>query len=123
MADIHVLAGDGRGKIDVVLHIDVPAGDNAVGVSWQNALIASGIGGNTSMTVGSGSMQITQVEADQIAAGTRHELRRTFQINSIIDTAESRRDALQTFCTREKAEATADLQRRLKYAGYTESEA
>ncbi|KKN77710.1 hypothetical protein LCGC14_0356840 [marine sediment metagenome] len=49
------------------------------------------------MTIGIEAMQITQAEAD------------------------SRRDALRTFCACEKAAAIVGLQRRLKYAGYTEN--
>lgn len=122
MSDIHVLAGDGRGKVSVVMHFAVPIGNNAVTVSWQDAIVNSGLGGATSMPIGNGDLQITQAEADLIAAGTLCEIRRSFQINSIADTADVRRDALRAFCTRKKAEAIADLQRQLQYAGYTESE-
>lgn len=120
MADIHVLSGNGHGQVNVVLHFDVPAGDNAVSVSWKDALLNSGKGGPTSMTVGDGPLQIPQAEADLIAAGDRHEIHRTFQINSIVDTADSRRDALREFCTEQKAAAILDLQGELRYAGYTE---
>lgn len=120
MADIHVLTGDGHGKINVVLHFDVPPGNNAVNVSWKDALLNSGISGETSMTIGVGAMQIAQAEADLIALGTRHEIHRTFPIKSVADTADARRDELRTFYTREKTEEIKDLQRRLKHAGYTE---
>lgn len=125
MSDIHVLAGDGRGKFSVVMHFAVPDANNSAGgggVSWRTALINSGIGGSTSMTIGDGPAQITQAEADLIAAGELYEHRANFPLESAGTVPASQQAALRALCVRKKAATIADLQRRLKYFGHTESE-
>ncbi len=125
MSNIHVLVGDGRGKVSVVMHFAVPGTDNSAspGVNWQTALVNSGIGGNTSMPIGTGPAQITQAEADSIAAGELFEHRANFPLESAGTRAAGQRVALRAFYVREKAAVIADLQKRLKYTGHTESEA
>ena len=44
MTDIFVLAGDNAGQVRLVCHLPVADADNAVGVNFRDALVASGIG-------------------------------------------------------------------------------
>ena len=44
MADIYVLTGNNAGELRVVFHFPVPNTNNAVGINFRTALIASGEG-------------------------------------------------------------------------------
>ena len=122
MSNIHVLTDDGRGKVSVVMHFAVPDADNAVGVNWRAALVNSGVGGSSSMTVGAGAGQILQPEVTQIELGAVYEHRATFPLESAGTGAPGQQAALRALYTREKAAEIAGLQRRLKYFGHTESQ-
>ena len=77
MSRLHILAGNDR-LYQCVLHWPVPAVVNAAGISYRAALANSGMARN-SMAVGTGAGQITQAEADQIAAGEIYEATFQFQ--------------------------------------------
>jgi len=69
----------------VIVHAPVPTGNNDVpdgGASWQAAGLASGDLGHTALTVGTGPGQITQAEADAIAAGSIVELEVQVRLDS-----------------------------------------
>lgn len=69
MSNIHVLTGDTKNRYTIVVHVATPAGNNAAGVPWSQAIINSGR--NTSvMLVGTGPGQIASAELAQITAGT-----------------------------------------------------
>lgn len=69
MANIHTLETMGD-ETKVVVHFPTPAGSNSVGVSWQIALINSGIGGTTILRDGDGnSGTISAAEKLQIENG------------------------------------------------------
>lgn len=125
MSDIHVLTDNGRGKVSVVLHILTPVGTNVPGVPWAVALVNSGLGGTTRMKDGDGTNgTISTAEKTAIEAGTLYETSISYALEdgSGTDTA-AQRAALRALSVREKAAATKDIQRRLKYFGHTESEA
>lgn len=69
MARIHVLQAAGVDTYTVVVHAPTPAGNNSAGIAWSTALANAGLA-TTVMTVGNGPGQISQSEANQIAAGT-----------------------------------------------------
>jgi hypothetical protein len=69
MARIHILTGSTGGVYTAVVHTATPAGNNVANVLWSDALKNSGRA-VTVMTVGNGAGQISQAEANQIAAGT-----------------------------------------------------
>lgn len=69
MAKIHVLELSGNNVYTVVVHATTPAGNNGAGTAWSVAVANSGRN-TTIMAVGNGAGQITQAEANQIAAGT-----------------------------------------------------
>lgn len=68
MSKIHVLAG-AFNVYTVVVHTNVPVGNNSAGILWSDAIINSGRNIST-MVPGAGPGQITQTELDQITAGT-----------------------------------------------------
>ena len=72
MARLHILQSSGNNLYNVVVHAPTPAGNNSAGVSWAVALQNSGLA-LTTMTIGNGAGQISQSEANQIAAGTTVE--------------------------------------------------
>lgn len=120
MADIHVLTGDGKEQV-VVLHILVPSSLNAVGVSWRDALVNSGLGGTTQMPEGDGPGQIATSEKTRIESGELVERRITYRVEGNGDSANSVQANLRTQCARESALALAALQEQLKYFGHVES--
>lgn len=127
MADIHVLEGDRRGRVSVVMHIPVPPGTNSVDINWRDAIVGSGIGGTTQFAdavddENPKGWEITVAEKDQIVAGELHEHRTSFPLESAGTTPVQHQVALRAFYVQEKAAVIADLQRRLKYTGHTESE-
>lgn len=69
MAKIHVLAGGQNGVYTVAVHATTPVGNNSAGVSWAQAVQASGRA-TSILTVGNGAGQIGNAEMNQITAGT-----------------------------------------------------
>lgn len=122
MADVHVISGDGIDQINVVLHIDVPNTNNQVSQNYRTALVNSGLGGTTSMTIGTGPAQILQAEADQITAGEVYEYTTNFPLESAGTEPAAQRASLLAFYASKKTEIQAILQGKLKYTGYTENE-
>lgn len=123
MADIHTLTTDDKRRVTVIMHFAVPDANNAVGVNWRMALVNSGLGGSTSMTIGVSDGQITQAEVDQIVLGAVHEHQASYPLESAGTGAPGQQAALRGFYAQEKAAEIADLQQRLKYFGHTETEA
>ena len=75
MANTHILEQVQPGVFRVVHHIPVPATNNGAGISWQVALINSGVGGTTILKDGDGTAgTISAVEKAQIIAGSIYEL-------------------------------------------------
>jgi len=72
MSKLHVLRGTQSLDYTIVVHGPTPAGNNSAGVAWSACLVAAGLA-QTQMTIGSGPGQISQAEADGIAAGTTME--------------------------------------------------
>jgi hypothetical protein len=59
----------------VIYHIPIPSASNKVGMSYQNALIASGIGGTTILKDGDGTGgTISAAEKADIQAGKIYEV-------------------------------------------------
>jgi len=68
MSDYHILQTDIRLKtVNTVFHIPIPAANNDVGVSWQDALVLS-LGGADAIT--SVLTDITPAEESAMKAGT-----------------------------------------------------
>lgn len=123
MSDIHILTGDGLNKWTAIFHIAIPSQNNPVGINYRTALINSGIGGTSIMIEGPGDGQISTAELGQIAAGEIYEHVIPLLIESGGTSGAERQAMVRAQYTKAKNAVIADLQSRLKYFGYTESEA
>lgn len=119
MAKIHVLHGAGGNAFMVTVHIATPAGNNSAGVLWSDAIKNAGLN-NTIMTVGTGPGQISQSEADAIAAGTVIEGVFPWGDNPNWSNAERIAD-LDVRATQLTNELLAKYGQDLKYFGFTRS--
>jgi hypothetical protein len=117
MARIHILEGSGLNTYTVIVHGDVPAGNNVAGFPWSDCIKNSGRN-TTQMTVGTGPGQITNAEQNQIVNGTVVEAVFQWQ-NDPAWTAAERNASLDLYATRFVAELLADLQTRLRVWGIT----
>jgi len=120
MADIHTLTG-GHNSWRVVMHFPVPDVNNEASVNYRIALANSGLS-DTVMTTGTGPGQITSEEAAEIAAGAVYEHVVDFRLEGNGYSAVAIRDAVRSKYLSEKIRITLNLQNKLKYFGYTESE-
>lgn len=119
MADIHVLAGNGLGYWALALHFAVPDQDNNVSVSYRTALVNSGIGGVSQMTVGVGAGQITTAELASIQAGELYEFSLQFPAESGATNNAELLTAIRAQYARHEAPVLNRLQKRLRYYGFT----
>ncbi len=85
MADIHVMSNVGYSRYRCVLHDSVPSGNNRAGFPWKDVLLNAGVTGTSSMTVGTGAGQITQMEYDSVVAGDLLELVTTLNSQGAAD--------------------------------------
>lgn len=76
MSAIHILGGDGRDQYTAVVHLTVPNTNNLVGVNHRTAIINSGIGGTSIMTVTTGAApgRISTTEMTDITNGVIYEV-------------------------------------------------
>jgi len=117
MSKMHVLDGGTNNVYSVVVHTAVPAGNNAAGTPWATALINSKRN-TTIMTIGTGAGQITQAEADQIAAGTVLEGSFIWQDDPTWTNAQRTAD-LDLRAQQMVSDLTTNTQNQLKYFGIT----
>lgn len=117
MAKIHILTGGGNNVYTAVIHASTPAGNNTAGTPWSTALRNSGMA-TTVMTVGNDAGQISQNEANQIAAGTLFEAVIQWQNNPAWSNAERNAD-LDQRASDAVAEKQAELQPKLALFGAT----
>lgn len=116
MSSIHILSGN-AGVFSAVVHVPTPVGTNSAGVSWQTALVNSGMA-KTNMPIGTGPGQILQAEADQIAAGAVIEARIQWGEIAGADAPTLQAD-LDLRAQQASSERIAQLASQLKYYGYT----
>lgn len=73
MPSTYVLSGDPDSNVyTMVVHTATPVGNNSAGFAWSACLVSAGLN-KTMLTVGTGPAQISQADADAIAAGTMAE--------------------------------------------------
>lgn len=113
MSKIHILSA-GNWDYSVILHTSTPGGSNSAGKSWSDILVAMGM--QTSMIVGTGPGQITQAEANSIAAGDTIEIVASILVESGGATQESLDEMADKIIQVEKQK----LQMQYKYYGYTQ---
>lgn len=120
MADMHILKGDGK-KWSIVMHFTVPAGNNANGVSWVDALVGSGLA-VTKLTEGTSGWEVSTTEKASIEAGDVYEHQSAFLVESGGTTTAQLRASIREFYTARKAAVIARLKVQLRYFGHVESE-
>lgn len=104
---------------NVIFHVPIPSGNNRVGVSYQAALIASGIGGTTVMAEGNGTGLITTAEKASIASGAVLEVVEVFNTNpgETANALVARVNARYTALADVAGAFLSNLKRRLDYWG------
>lgn len=118
MALWHARNSDPFGNdVTVAFHISIPVGNNRAGVAYRTALVKSGLGGRTVMTVGTLAGEILATEKAQIDAGEVYEHVMDVGSNPGETAAalQSRIDALHASLT---ISVRAELQRALTYWGF-----
>lgn len=120
MANYHVRAGlPDENAYQVLFHVPVPAANNAAGVSYRTALVASGIGGTTRMAEGVGGGLISAAELAQVEAGEVLEVVEDIYTNPGESNAvlRARLDARYTELATVNGLLLRGLRNRLKYWG------
>lgn len=120
MSDLHVLDGSGS-AVRVACHVPVPDAANLIGVSVRTARLNSGRVTGSVMATGPGPGQITQAEADAIAAGTLAEIVLEMRPEAVA-TNPARVAMLRELWAQAQAQLLTDL-RALRYFGYTTTRA
>jgi hypothetical protein len=116
MSKIHVLTSDINKNYNIVIHTPTPSGNNLVGISWQTAILNSGLIETTIMTVGTGPGQILAAEQAQILAGSVIEIVSNIQAESGGTTSAS----LDQMANQIISQKLNNLAKQLKYFGYTQ---
>ena len=117
MSNIHVLAGAGRNRYTVLVHVATPAGNNSAGVAWSTAVI-NAKRNTTVLATGTAAGQITSAEAAQVAAGT--VLEGSFEWDDDPAWTNGQRTAdLDTRAAQLAAELLARFGADLKFFGFT----
>lgn len=117
MSNIHVLAGAGLNVYTVVVHMNVPAGNNAAGTAWKTAIVNAGLN-RTILTTGNGPGQISSADAALIASGDLYEGSFVWGNDPAWSNAQRQAD-LDLRATQLQAELSAMLQNQLRYFGFT----
>lgn len=115
MSKIHVLEAAGDRQYKVIIHVPVPTGNNAVGMSWKSVLLASGKSGTSQLTVGTGPGQISSAENAQIVAGDVIELSTTI----LAESGGAGQASIDAMVDAAIAENTASIASQYKYYGHT----
>ena len=119
MANIHILDRSGA-NYKLALHIAIPAGNNAAGVSVRSAVVNSKLGGTTTLPDGDGTAgTISTVEKTSVTTGAVVEVVRSVDISQggTLTTGAQIAAFLNDFYAAESAACLADLQSRLGQFG------
>lgn len=114
---IYVLSGTTNNQYTVVVHTPTPAGNNAAGISWVNAIVGSGRNKSV-LSVGAGPGQITQTEMNGVLAGTIIESTMNWQDDPTMSNA-NRVTALNTTVAQLANATSSRWATELNYYGYT----
>lgn len=117
MARLHIREQAGNNLYSVIVHSPAPVGNNSTGTAWASVIQAADAP-VTQMTVGNGFGQITNAEANAVAAGTVLETAFLWGDDPTWDDATRNAD-LNIRAGQAVAEAVARLQERLKHFGRT----
>jgi len=115
MSDYHILNTDIRLKtVSCAFHIPIPATNNIVGVSWQDALVLS-LGGTEVIT--SVLPDITPEELSALKAGSIYEKVATVRFSSLNLTNAQRLDEVEAAYTNAKTSILSEKQVTLNFYG------
>lgn len=119
MADIYLYRGTPlQQELQLLIHMDVPAGNNAQNIPNATAILLSGYSsGKSLMPSGDGTNgTIDPVEREKLAIGTRHEFLTTFStaVNGSVSQAN-----IRTFRTSEVARVTAEIVQAIQNFGFS----
>lgn len=120
MSQWHAREGDQDGNtFTIIYHIPIPAANNRAGVSYQAALVGSGIGGKTVMTEGTGTGQISTAEKASVLAGSVYEWVEQVTTNpgETIATIQAKLNARYTALADVNGTFLQQLKNRLQYWG------
>jgi hypothetical protein len=117
MSRLHILQQVQPNTYQVVVHAQTPAGNNSVGLAWSAVLVAAGLA-RTRLPIGTGPGMITQVEADQVVAGTLIEAALTWGDNPTWNDTQRLNDLNQR-ATQAVNAILAEYGDRLKWFGLT----
>lgn len=117
MPRLHIGEANGFNTYSVNVHTPTPAGVNAAGVSWAEAIRNSG-NNVSAMTVGNGPGQISNSENTQVLNGSVYEASFTWG-NNPTWTDQQRTDDLNVRAAQAVEQKLAELQGRLMFFGMT----
>lgn len=112
MAKIHALKLQPSGGCSIVIHVNMPGGNNSAGKPWKDCYL-SDLEPTSILKVGTAPGNISQAEYDSIEAGDIIELRRVIQIESGGATLSS----IQELVDKIVVEELEILQRKYKHYG------
>jgi hypothetical protein len=113
MANLHILSQDEQ-RVRAVLHVDIPAANNAAGVSWRSAVLRNGFG-TTILPDGDGTLgTVSAAEKALIQSGARVEIVRVLKFGQAPTVAE-----LDVLAARESSAFLTDFQLRFNRYGMT----
>jgi hypothetical protein len=116
MSKVHVLTGM-SGRYSAVLHVPVPVGSNAIGVTWKECLLSGGTKVSI-LPIGIGKGQITQAEMDQITSGDVIEYQ--WEIPTNADGSAPSISFIDALAEQEKARHFVETAVQYKYFGYVQ---
>ena len=117
MSDVHIIQGS-NSAWTAVLHIAVPDSDNAAGVNFRTALINSGLGGTSTLSVGTGAGQILQAELTLIENGEILEIVNSVRLETGGTSNNELAASLDAFYATQKTAAINDMSAALRYYGF-----
>lgn len=120
MADITILTTDAAAQTaEMVCHYATPVANNAVGISWANALVGAGMN-TTVLTSGTSAWQISSADLSAIQAGTLRECIVNFSLPQVLASGNTSA-ALTAIYNAAVAADKTKVQNTLNYFGYTQA--
>lgn len=120
MTKLHILDALGGHRYRAVAHYAAPAGNNAAGVSWKNAIVGAKLN-VSSLAEGSGAGQINTAELADVVTGDVVEAAFVMQDDPALGGA-ARIALAAALADKAIAEHQAHLARQLRYFGFTVDE-
>lgn len=120
MANITVLTQNGQ-SIQMVCHYSTPVGNNAVGVSWANAIVGAGLNSTVLSSASTSAWNISSADLAAVQAGTLRECLVSFSVANLAGlTGPQKQTALAAIYNQTIAADQAALAQQLEFFGYTQ---